>query len=319
MFLKSLRHSCALILGFLTTAFVVLLPTPAYAASPLDTLDREHPRLFLHDRDLPALKRAIDADPFVKQQFDDLKAYADQLLTMPPNVYVIGGVEHTLLDVSRSTEGRVFALAGAYRITGDRRYADRAIQEMLAAAAFPDWYPMHFLDTGEMTATLGLGYDWLYPVISPADRAIIRNAIATKGIDPWLERIRNNTAQNHEHNNWNQVCNGGESIGALAIADEDPERAEAILSHAHQGVVHCRVSVRVIFLDNLTHHARALDVALVRSVPFLVHRVQDAPVYWLQAVTHVRQRPPDDYAHGVIKIRAAHLVFDVAFDYTLWW
>jgi hypothetical protein len=87
-----------------------------------------------------------------------------------------------------------------------------------------------------MTATLGLGYDWLYSVLSPADRATIEHAIATKGIDPWLERIKSGDAIHHEHNNWNQVCNGGEAIGALAIGDEDPVRANAILNHSQAAI-----------------------------------------------------------------------------------
>ena len=218
------------------TAFFLLIPLQGRAASQLDTLLPQHPRLFLHDADMPALKRAIATDPFVKDQYDALHDYADHLLTVPPDVYFIGGVEHTLLETSRDMEGRVFALAGVYRITGDKRYADRATQEMLAAAAFPDWYPTHFLDTGEMTATLGLGYDWLYQVLSPADRATIEHAIATKGIDPWLERIKSGEAIHHEHNNWNQVCNGGEAIGALAIGDEDPARANAILEHSKAAI-----------------------------------------------------------------------------------
>jgi hypothetical protein len=222
--------------GLLYVAIVLIFPFALRAASPLDSMRSGHPRLFLHDEDLPALKSAIAKDPFVQQQYQDLLAYGNELLTVPPDVYVIGGVEHTLLDTSRDMEGRVFTLAGLYRLTGDKRYADRATKEMLAAASFPDWYPTHFLDTGEMTATLGLGYDWLYPVLSPAERATIENAIATKGIDPWLEEIRNGSAIHHEHNNWNQVCNGGESIGALAIADEDPKRAVAILDHAHSAI-----------------------------------------------------------------------------------
>ncbi len=238
------RRSSSLTKHLSAAAFVVavgiagllVLPAHTFAASPLDTLQKQHPRLFLHDSDLPALKRAIATDPFIKQQFEDLKSYANQLLATPADVYYIGGVEHTLLDTSRDMEARVFALAGVYRITGDIRYAERATQEMLAAAAFPDWYPTHFLDTGEMTATLGLGYDWLYPVLSPADRSTIKNAIATKGIDPWLDRIKTGEAIHHEHNNWNQVCNGGESVGALAIADEEPERAAAILEHAHKAI-----------------------------------------------------------------------------------
>ncbi len=229
-------HLRTLATFLLLTAALLLLPVRSMASSPLDTLQPQHPRLFLHDSDLPALKHTIETDPFVKQQYQNLLDYANELLTVPPDVYVIGGVEHTLLDTSRDMEGRVFALAGVYRSTGDKRYADRATQEMLAAASFPDWYPTHFLDTGEMTATLGLGYDWLYPVLSPADRTTIENAIATKGIDPWLERIKSGDAIHHEHNNWNQVCNGGETVGALAIADVDPERATAILDHAHTAI-----------------------------------------------------------------------------------
>jgi hypothetical protein len=227
---------------FLSLALVLfasaalLAPARAGAQSPLDTLQPKHPRLFLHDSELPALQHTIATDPFVKARFEELRSYADHLLTVPPDVYAIAGVEHTLLDTSRDMEGRVFALAGVYRLTSDKRYADRAIQEMLAAADFPDWYPTHFLDTGEMTATLGLGYDWLYDVLTPAQRTTLKNAIAAKGIDPWLERIHNDTARNHEHNNWNQVCNGGESVGALAIADEEPARAREILDHAHMAI-----------------------------------------------------------------------------------
>ncbi len=226
-----------IILPTLALAFLVLLlPTPAGAVTPLNTLYPQHPRLFVHDSDLPAIKRAIATDPFVKQVYEGQLAIGEKLLNAPPDTYIIGGPEHTLLATSREMEGRIFTLAGLYRITDQKRFADRAIQEMLAAASFPDWYPTHFLDTGEMTAALGVGYDWLYSVLSPEQRDTLEHAIATKGIDPWLERIKSGEAEHHEHNNWNQVCNGGESIGALAIADVDPQRADAILDHARLAI-----------------------------------------------------------------------------------
>ena len=208
-------------------------PNPA---NPLATLRPGHPRLIILDSDMPAIRRAAANDPFIQAWYRQQLALGEKLLAMPPDVYIIGGPEHTLLATAREMEGRIFTLAGLYRINGDKRFADRATREMLAAAAFPDWYPTHFLDTAEMTAALGLGYDWLYAELSPADRATIENAIATKGIDPWLERIRTGEAIHHEHNNWNQVCNGGESVGALAIADKDPERARGILIHAHAAI-----------------------------------------------------------------------------------
>ncbi|TLD45903.1 MAG: hypothetical protein FAZ92_01827 [Accumulibacter sp.] len=41
-----------------------------------------------------------------------------------------------------------------------------------------------------------------------------------------------------------------------------------------------------------------------------MHGEQHAPVHRLQAIARVGQRPPDDDAHGVVEIRAAHLVFE---------
>jgi len=40
-----------------------------------------------------------------------------------------------------------------------------------------------------------------------------------------------------------------------------------------------------------------------------MHRVQHAPMHRLQAIAHIRQRSPDDHAHGVIEVGTAHLVF----------
>lgn len=226
-----------IVVSILRIAFVVAcLPVAARAVTPLSTLYAQHPRLFVHDSDLPAIKQAIASNALVNQIYKSQLAAGEELLDTKPDTYVIGGPEHTLLGTSREMEGRIFTLAGLYRLTGQKRFADRAIQEMLSAASFPNWYPIHFLDTAEMTAALGVGYDWLYSVLTPEQRDIIERAIVSKGIDPWLEEISNGQAEHHEHNNWNQVCNGGESIGALAIADVDPKRADAILDHARLAV-----------------------------------------------------------------------------------
>jgi len=100
---------------------------------------------------------------------------------------------------------------------------------MLAAAQFPDWYPKHFLDTAEMTATLGVGYDWLFNHLSPPERLTIRQAIVTKGLDPGITGLSPNGKLRRLHNNWVQVCNGGLTLGALAIADEEKNKAADII------------------------------------------------------------------------------------------
>ena len=96
----------------------------------------------------------------------------------------------------------------------------------------------------------------------------------------------------------------------IALPVDQLQAHGEILRHAHQRVVDRLVAVRVIFAHHVADHARRFDVFLVGRVALLVHRIQDAAVHRLQAVAHVRQRPRHDHAHGVIEIRALHLLGD---------
>ena len=80
-----------------------------------------------------------------------------------------------------------------------------------------------------MTAALAVGYDWLYDFVSPADRAMIREAIVRNGLQPGLAGLRPKGHLTTLHNNWVQVCHGGLTFGALALADEEPAVARAVV------------------------------------------------------------------------------------------
>ena len=67
----------------------------------------------------------------------------------------------------------------------------------------------------------------------------------------------------------------------------------------------------VVFTDHVADHAGRLLVGLVPVVVELVHGEQHAPVHRLQAVAHVRQRPPHDDAHGVVEVGLLQLVLDI--------
>jgi len=222
--------------SFLAAALFGLLTIPARSAdntsdpNPLATLRPGHPRLLVLDAQLASVKELIKTNSEARALYQHLETEAEKILPQPPLAYTIGGVEHTLLDVSRNAESRVCLLAGLYRLNGDRRLAARARDEMLAAARFPDWYPKHFLDTGEMSATLGIGYDWLFDYLSPEERRLIREAIVTKGLEPGIAGLSAGGRLQRLHNNWVQVCNGGLTIGALAVADEAKDKAAAIIT-----------------------------------------------------------------------------------------
>jgi hypothetical protein len=89
------------------------------------------------------------------------------------------------------------------------------------------------------------------------------------------------------------------------------------LREAYQRVVDRRVAVRVVVAHHLADDLGALAIRAIRREPHRAHAVQHAAMRRFQPVAHVRQRPPDDYAHGVIHVRALHLVFDVDRDSVL--
>ncbi len=222
-YLSALLTLAALFLG--STLPMSAQTTPA--ADPLATLRPGHPRLLVHASDWAQIRQRVAADPLARAFHDDLIAQARLLLAEPPARYEKTG--RRLLGVSRDIIGRVLGLAYAYRTTDDPAFARRAEAEMLAAAAFPDWNPSHFLDVGEMTTALALGCDWLDDALAPAARATIRQAIITKGLRPGLDPTDVNNWWHVADHNWNQVCWGGLSLGALLIADDDPALARQVL------------------------------------------------------------------------------------------
>jgi hypothetical protein len=196
----------------------------------LRTLRREHPRLIGLPADLARVKKLIADDAKVAAIYRYVKRQADKLLDAAPIEYKLIGPR--LLDKSRTCMNRVYTLATVYRIEGDRRYADRAIREMLTAAAFKDWNPKHFLDTAEMTHALAIGYDWLFDVLSADDRRTIRQAIVDKGLHEGEKVYRKGGWWSTTQWNWNQVCNGGMTLGALAVAEDEPQLAAFTVQHA---------------------------------------------------------------------------------------
>ena len=185
-----------------------------------------HPRLFLDAAGEAALRQQIAADPVRANLQRSLLREADrQLVTTPVERVLIG---RRLLDKSRTCLARVTHLALAWRLTGERKYLDRARTELIAAARFSDWNPKHFLDVAEMTNAVGIGYDWLYAALDEDTRSLLRQAIVEKGLTPSLTA----DSWSRATHNWNQVCNGGLAVGALAIAETAPALAAQIIARA---------------------------------------------------------------------------------------
>jgi hypothetical protein len=208
-----------------------LVPIPA-GSNILARLNKAHPRLLATQEDFAKLKERVSAEPQLQAWHKKLQEQANRILNAAPSRYEIpDGLR--LLDTSRRVLQRVYTLALLYRLDGDPQYATRVWQELTAAANFPDWNPRHFLDTAEMTHAFAIGYDWLYDSWTPEQRSTLQQAMVAKGFNPALKLYRPHTGWTRMRHNWNQVCNGGIGMGALALADAEPELAGEIL---HDGL-----------------------------------------------------------------------------------
>jgi hypothetical protein len=230
------------LLLFGTSALPLVAAEPAKPAVPippasniLARLHHAHPRLLATTDDFAQLKRRIASDAQLQSWHASLQSQAQEILSASPSRYEIpDGLR--LLATSRRVMHRVYTLALLYRLDGEQRYAERAWQELDAATRFPDWNPRHFLDTAEMTHAFAIGYDWLYDVWTPEQRAILQRAMAEKGLNPALKVYRSHKGWPRARHNWNQVCNGGIGMGALALADVEPQLAGEALHDALESI-----------------------------------------------------------------------------------
>ncbi len=206
----------------------------AYQRNPKNN----HPRILMRPSDFLRIKNNKD-DPVIALALKKLTESAEQLLDAACTEFAIpDGVR--LLAASRKVLGRVRTLALAYKLTEDEKYAERAYREMEAAARWDNWNPRHYLDTAELCAALAIGYDWTYEYLTEERRALIREALYSKGVmtvlDDYRDRERARSYrwyQDKPGDNWKMVCNGGLTMAVLACFEDFPaEISEEVLTCA---------------------------------------------------------------------------------------
>jgi len=200
------------------------------AFDPLTSIPlKPHPRLLATADRIAEIRKLVRTDPVAKAYYADLRDQSKQILSQPPVTYKLVGPR--LLDQSQACLERIYVLAFLWRLDQKPEYLRRALTELHAAAAFPDWHPPHFLDVAEMTHAFAVGYDWLFEGLTQPDRDLFAKAILEKGLDPGLSAYASEAFWVAPRNNWNQVCNGGLGLGALAIGDVYRDKANAVLNN----------------------------------------------------------------------------------------
>jgi hypothetical protein len=211
----------------------------------------DHPRLFFDAGDLEAWKN-VKMDPKRKGILDAALAAArlsvqkgnlDDITEPEPGnpEFLGGGPVSPSWDVYErwSRPGaamRNFVTAGAflYAFTADREAGLRARDAMLRFAKFKNWQHPWFLNRnwhtyypmGLWMQAMAIGYDLLYPLFLPEERAAIRKAVMEKAIIPhyrdWAELNRKpSNVTNHIGMN-----STGMLLAAVAFLGEDPDNPD---------------------------------------------------------------------------------------------
>jgi hypothetical protein len=183
------------------------------------------------------VKKLIAENPDAKNLYKILLENGEKILKEEPVVYEIKvRSQPTILDTSRKAKDRIILLSTLYRLTKEKKYFDRAVLEMTTVCRFENWNHRCFLDTAEMLVGVAIGYDWLYTDLTIEQRNLFRESIRNKGLLPGKDAYEKKVGWTKTRFNWNQVCSGGLTVGALAVADEEPELAAFILNKTTTGV-----------------------------------------------------------------------------------
>lgn len=168
----------------------------------------------------------------------------------PPDEALLGGVPPTLYPwFERIDEWRAasFFNAQAYAFYGDQAAGTYAKDLLLKVSTFPFWTHPWFETRGQHTyylvglvaGRLALTYDLIYDLLSPAERAQIRQAFVRNVIAPAHQGyVVGNSVSTHT-SNWVGHVTGGSLMAMASIYGDGPELAEpyftgAIFKHFEQ-------------------------------------------------------------------------------------
>lgn len=195
---------------------------------------QNHPRLLLDDEEFETLRLRIaeDRTGTLKMLNDLAIGIADKsAFNDIPIEHKYDATNLRILNSSRYALRRIWNCSYAYRMTGESKYLEKAEEDILTVCSFPDWNAhKHFLDAGEMSAAVGLAYDWLYHDLKPETKSLMVRKLKEYAFDPAADDDVNQF-YNMLHN-WNQVCNGGLVTAALATYEECDTTARRLVTDA---------------------------------------------------------------------------------------
>jgi hypothetical protein len=256
----------------LVTGLVISLPR-LVSSAPFAPADGSHPRLFFDASEIPALQ--AQAATTHQDIWTPIRDYAgSQLGTSPPPSAPPDGDLGTYRDYGN----QLIPLAFACVISGDADYCDLARTYLLTYAAWEQWGENNWRDLGHAHMLLGnaIAYDWLYDVLTPAERQTVRESLAA-----WAGKMHEASSEPYQSSwsNWwgksyvqnhHWINHSSLGMAGLALLGED-DRAQTWIDQASSRMSRVQYILNGIEDGSWHESIPYQNYALTLSLPFMVN------------------------------------------------
>ena len=199
-------------------------------------------RLLLSHDELMQLRRRAKEEAELSTYLKDLKKHYDGMLNDEPiAVAKTRNVQQLTQDLNCSAE-LIFALSTLYRLTGNKKYCERAAVECEALAEFKDWNSGLMSSVGAVSFAVAICYDWCHHVWGEGRKAIVERALLRNGMRVALECYDGKRRMWIDGGTASAVVNSGMLATALALADIYPETALKLVDRILRNVESCFAS-----------------------------------------------------------------------------
>lgn len=202
--------------------YIILAITVITACLATTARGIKHPSLLFTPERVEASRKAMKNDTVMQRAWEQIKSVAD--------AQVEGRMDVRKLEYP----------ALVYQMTGDRRYADKIKECLLATAKTRSWGDAEMLarrpawrselQMAHRSFQVAVAYDAIYDILTPAERKEIATGMYRLAVEPligdWITPETRVHSLNSMGHNWWTSCAGMGGLLALAISNEVPEAAE---------------------------------------------------------------------------------------------
>jgi len=223
--------------------------TPGPSASIVTSGPR--PRIFVTAEPVPGLLSLDDLrvgirSGFARELWEGLRSAADADLGRKPYAPTDRFPGRSDVDADHANRDyvichraalRVQRAAIAHLITGERKYRDDALRQIVALLderQWPEWRDFAHkgmeidLRAGQLSPALALAYDWLHPSLDVEQRRWLVDGIDQCGITPFFRDVESGVSWANGTNNWMTRIVGGHGIAGLALAEDHPRSQDLV-------------------------------------------------------------------------------------------